>query len=543
MFNGGDDDIFDLDPDLADFYPDIDGDGKSTLLDYLEWEDIFEEEERELNKHLLDNEDDEVGIEHLFDEDDEEDLLDEPEDDNYDSELSDYKIEKEYDGYLDRTADSYERVYDEDDFADEDIYEENDDYSGTESGDYEYGDNKSQTYNVTITLSLRKERPRLVKDYDIENTSGIVYLEGREIRKAAAKKVLEAAANKTFKGDKRYIKRSNFIVYSDTVAAKYMTVDGYYLFTQAIKDHFRLPFAIPDETDSIKIGFIPLLSSLYDTDVQLTFKIWDWVLETFQPYLRYARNKKDLTNEVMVSSDFQFDFSEAIIDHMEEKPEFIERFVQYTPEEPFGIEFYIVEALNKGKPTIARDIMECAFANESVDSIDKYCYIDRSIEECKVFETKLMDSFSKYVFPIVYTEKDKEISSNIDRWIAEMNKYIVKPKKIISQTTPVKRDIEPNKLTVKEQVNTITNTNTNNNPDTETEKMYSYCRVRVGAPWKPLLYYFTGGLKIDIGDHVIVPLSEDNTETEAFVVGIGERIAKGFPCPFEKIKTVIRVVR
>ena len=73
--------------------------------------------------------------------------------------------------------------------------------------------------------------------------------------------------------------------------------------------------------------------------------------------------------------------------------------------------------------------------------------------------------------------------------------------------------------------------------------MYSYCRVRVGAPWKPLLYYFTGGLKVDIGDHVIVPLGEDNTETEAFVVGIGERIAKGFPCPFEKIKTVIRVIK
>ena len=36
--------------------------------------------------------------------------------------------------------------------------------------------------------------------------------------------------------------------------------------------------------------------------------------------------------------------------------------------------------------------------------------------------------------------------------------------------------------------------------------------------------------------------SGDNTETEAFVVGIGERIAKGFPCPFEKIKTVIRVI-
>ena len=57
-------------------------------------------------------------------------------------------------------------------------------------------------------------------------------------------------------------------------------------------------------------------------------KIWDWCLDTFQPYLGYAENKNDLTHAILRDiGHFPEDFPAAIVSYMEEHPRFIEKLI------------------------------------------------------------------------------------------------------------------------------------------------------------------------------------------------------------------------
>ena len=153
MFGDGDDDLFDLDPDLSDLYPDIDGDGKSTVTDYLLWEDIYEDEEKEHSADELD------------DSDDNDDLFDDPDEENDIPDDFDYGTESD------------------------DDYNDSDDIFDIDRGDYsvdtnvhddplnttsDYND-QSASYSFTISLNFPQKRKRFIKKYDIENTSGQEY--------------------------------------------------------------------------------------------------------------------------------------------------------------------------------------------------------------------------------------------------------------------------------------------------------------------------------------------------------------------------------
>ena len=400
MFGDGDDDLFDLDPDLSDLYPDIDGDGKSTIMDYLLWEDIYEDEEKEHSADELD------------DSDDNDDLFDDPDEDNDIPDDFDHGTESD-DNYNES-----DNIFD----MDRGDYSVNttvhDDPHNTTSDYYD----QSASYSFTISLSFPQKRKRFIKKHDIENTSGQEYSEGVEIRKAAAKKVLDDISNGCFKGDRFDEKRCRFITYSDAVAAKYLTVDGKFLYTQAVKDNFRLPFAIPDETEDVKIKFVSLLRDLFEIDTVFAFEVWEWCFKTFQPYFKHAKkNKNHLTNSVMESNDFRSDFYSLIADHMLGRPDFIDMLIRKSPEPPSNLEYLVVAALDMELPLIARDIMKNAFDNESVHVGEKSYYIARCIRLCEYHDVAAMQLFKDHVFPIVYAEKDKRFTKEIEGWIDDIN--------------------------------------------------------------------------------------------------------------------------
>ncbi len=72
--------------------------------------------------------------------------------------------------------------------------------------------------------------------------------------------------------------------------------------------------------------------------------------------------------------------------------------------------------------------------------------------------------------------------------------------------------------------------------------LYAFCKVAVNFPQKPYFYYFVGDLHLKVGDRVVVPLGIDNEEKEGVVVAVEEYYAAAFPCPANRIKTVIKQV-
>lgn len=233
MFGGGDDDLF-------DFVPDIDGDGDHDLLDFLIMDDILQEEERET----------------------------------------------EGDGDFDPDED--EEDFDEDDENDEN--DENDEFDDDKSDEEDFDDEESDEDSLEVLTadspSISAETDVVKSEQSVQDSLNKKYIEQR---RANALANLNEQKRGTFYGSHEELVRSNFVAFNKCEAAKYLVIGGgYFLYTAAVSDHYELPFVVPAQFDTEKMTFETLLVDLVEDDPDYAMEIWDWCLDTFQPYLDYA---------------------------------------------------------------------------------------------------------------------------------------------------------------------------------------------------------------------------------------------------------------
>lgn len=93
--------------------------------------------------------------------------------------------------------------------------------------------------------------------------------------------------------DSEKLERSRFIADGKSVAARYLTVDFFYLYARAVNDHFKLPFGIVSEKDGTELEFISMLKYLVEDDPIYALEIWEWCLDTFMPFIKYAAYKEE----------------------------------------------------------------------------------------------------------------------------------------------------------------------------------------------------------------------------------------------------------
>ncbi len=70
---------------------------------------------------------------------------------------------------------------------------------------------------------------------------------------------------------------------------------------------------------------------------------------------------------------------------------------------------------------------------------------------------------------------------------------------------------------------------------------YTFCQVRF-PPSPKLVYYRTSGLKIEVGDRVLVPKGDQNIPTEGEVISARQYGTYNAPAPIEKTKEIIKKV-
>lgn len=570
---GGDDDLF-------DFVPDMDLDGDHDLVDALIFEDILHEEEKlTTEKHRVTLEKFHVKSA------DEEDIFFE-----YGIDPDDYIIRQEYEeavfeakyGWRDLVDISESVEYD----IDPEDYETEDEYlQALEDAKLE---NDETAIELKINVSFGETD---FESFDYDNA--LQTMDGIAFRHAYAEYKLKTADEEY--DSQQEIDRYKFIVDSEDIAAKYLTVDGVYLYAQAIKDHFSLPFSVPDEKDEIETQFETLLQDLVENNPVEAIKIWEWCLDTFMPHIQYADYKNDLTHAILLDmGNFIDEFPSYIINYMVEKPSFIEKIILKCTDSLWCIEDFVVLAIQRGHIDTAKLIMTNAFLNPNTDVHDKARFIEACIQECSNWEDlDTMEQFQQNIFPIVYQETDVRIKNKISRWTKDMTEYIASMEDssdlyLYSRSHAWRekyRDAEESPLlydTEEEYLNAVEfrkyrwrdfcsirygidpkDYETRVEYDTaireayakEQEKraleraadptnttLYSFCKVGIKSTEKPFYYYFTGKLTLKVGDHVIVPFGRDNILTEAIVVSIGECFGSALPCKVELIKTVVRKI-
>ena len=416
-----------------------------------------------------------------------------------------------------------------------------------------------------------------------------------QIRKNNAKIELKRAEKGEFYGDDEKLERCRFIATSKCVASRYLTVDGVYLYAQAVKDHFKLPFDIPDEKDELDTYFETLLQDLFEDNIPYAMQIWEWCIDTFMPYIQYADYKNDLTHSVLLCMEnYIEELPSVIVNRMIENPDFIDKLIFGCTDTLWCVEDFVVKALKAGHIETAKKIMECAFANPHTDIEDKKRFIKSCIDECSNWEElETMELFQEHIFPIVFNESDVRIKNKIPHWQKEMREYIEdlerdndryaytriyawRAKYQDSEISPIHYDseqeyleaieerkygwrkyctnrfgIDPNDYETREEYNAVINAEyakeqearkRERAADPRNTTLYSFCKVSVHFPEKPYYYYLTGDFELKAGDRVIVPFGRDNTLTEAVVMSVGECFGSAFPCRIDLIKTVKEII-
>jgi len=549
---GDDDDIFDVIPDL-----DLDGD--HDIVDALILDDILTEEEKLTTKkhrvtpesfHVKSSEEEDIFFEYGIDPDD-------------------YLIREEYEEAV------FEAKYGWRDMID---ISESIEFS-VDPEDYETEDEYLEAIEEAKLSSISGPTIELKVDFSFDDGIDFDYdknlqdLDGIAFRHAYAEYKLKTADPKYDSPEE--IARYTFIVEGEALASRYLTPDGVYLYAQAIKDHFKLPFDIPDEKDEKATYFETLLQDLVEDDAGYAIKIWEWCLDTFMPHIQYVGYKNELIHGILLDlSNFIEEFPNHIVKYMIEKPVFVEKIISQCTDSLWGIADFVTLAIKAGSIDIAIAIMKNAFANPCTDIHDKVRFVEDCINECSNWdELETMELFKEFVFPIVYQETDVRIKNKISRWEQSINDYIAsmedegeqyqysrkyawRAKYNDADMSPLRYKTEEDYLAAVQESKYKWRTYCSvrlgvspmdyetrveydkavseayakeralkqqaQAPDPTNTTLYKFCKVSVDYPNKPYYYYLTGKIKIRVGDYVIVPFGNDNTHTEAKVVSVGE---------------------
>ena len=361
--------------DLFDIFPDMDLDGDHDLIDFLILDDI----ENEIQKEIEENSSHHINV-NLDDLDDDDIYIE------YGIDREDYATREDY---LEAVEQAIRLA------------------------------NNDNIIEIKLSFSFGNES---TDEFDYDKR--LDELDGIEFRRAYAEYKLNSA-DPEFDTVKE-IERYKFIINGSILASRYLTVAGQFLYAQAIKDHYKLPFSIPDEKDGVETHFETLLQDLIENNPHQAMEIWDWCLDQFMPYIQYAEYKNDLTHAILLdTSNFIDDFTNHIVSYMNRKPLFVEKLILKCTDSVWCVGELVSLALLSGHTDTAQSIIKCAFSNTNTDVHDKIRFIEDCIDECSNWnEFETMDTFQNNIFPIVFTECDVRIKNKIQRWQTKMREYI-----------------------------------------------------------------------------------------------------------------------
>jgi len=226
-----------------------------------------------------------------------------------------------------------------------------------------------------------------------------------------------------------YEKRAAFILnYSDKIiAANYLTVDGHYLYSQAVKDNFELPITLPDEDEHSEYNLDKILLKIYTRDKDLSFKVWSWVLQQFTPYIKYGNDTGFFISDIVIYNVYSFpdNYLNDLINYMEQNPEFQKLLVEASDILSSDYSKLIYVAITEGKYTIASYIFDYKLKVGGDDWRSINDFIQETIDCCSNGEeVESIEYFRDHLFPLVKQINNGMVFDEIDRWEEEIEKYI-----------------------------------------------------------------------------------------------------------------------
>lgn len=224
---------------------------------------------------------------------------------------------------------------------------------------------------------------------------------------------------------KSEIEKCEFILKSDSIAAKYLTVFDGFLFSQAVKDNFQLPVEVPDEDEKVITYFDDLFMEIAEEDPALAVRIWAWCIKEFGPYKQYMRDDWTIYNAIISSTnEYPKRFLDLAIKAIGAGADFRDGLITHNPQFPF-IASYIARALEIGCGNDAEVMFHAAVVNPVGKSKAIEELIDTTISDCSNWEElETMEAFQRHILPQIKEIDDKRIQRLLPQFVERINYYI-----------------------------------------------------------------------------------------------------------------------
>ena len=246
----------------------------------------------------------------------------------------------------------------------------------------------------------------------------------------AAERLSDIKTGVAYISDRKTIKdeieKCEFIVSSDTVAAKYLTVYDGFIMGQAVKENFQIPVDVPDEDEESNVYFPTLFMNIAEEDVNLAVDIWVWCIKEFGPYKKYLEYDDNFYGSIVSSmDDYPEEFIDVAIKRLSNDNEFRKGLLIESPEIIYSSHRFVTRALELNLITEAQEIFKAISLNPLVKGKPMEEIIDYIISDCSDWHNLEMMELVKFnIMPIVENMDDKRIQRLFPRFMKQINEYI-----------------------------------------------------------------------------------------------------------------------
>ena len=236
------------------------------------------------------------------------------------------------------------------------------------------------------------------------------------------------------------------------LAANYLSHTYGFLYAQAIKDNFVLPCSLPDEDEQREMDFYEILVKLAKYDIPLTFKVWNWCLEQFGPYVKYdefsaLQLSKDVFDRLYCFSDVDI-FKDALVRYLNDNYDFCKTVMSLHNEYYYNLAELIAIAIKNGYYDTANILFRIELdkvsghwkeINNLTEEIIKYCAYSDDVEPTEYFRDNMFSAIKAIPDGMVQDEIpdfEKTMAENISYIESHSEKYLYSRKNAWRTTAP-----------------------------------------------------------------------------------------------------------
>jgi len=230
------------------------------------------------------------------------------------------------------------------------------------------------------------------------------------------------------KAKEHNIRQCDFILecHDKYIAAKYLSIQlGEFLYAQAVKENFDLPFNIPDEDEQMVTPVDDLFRQIHKKCKKQLFPIWKWLIENFVPYMDYSSdNGYSLSTGVIANGSYIDDkFISELANYIAENNFFGKVIMELSPslDNEYGTLF--AHLLKNKHFDLVKEMFKIC-ANKDIDSAHICGVIYGFMEACSNYnELETMELFEQHIFPLIKAIDKPDIQDNISAWEDEIKEY------------------------------------------------------------------------------------------------------------------------